>query len=281
MSPWAPLLALPAVLAFVVLFAAPVGVLVSESLHRFSLTGAVSGLTPVNYLKLLTDPYYLDLLAETLKLSTLASVSCLVLAMPVAWTLRLAPSRAQGLILLGLLAPLLVSVVVRSFGWVVLLGEFGLLNAALQALGADGPESQRTHLYTEAAVLAGLVHVFLPFMVLAIYGALQKLDLQLLRAARSLGANRTRAFLAVLPLSVPGMVAGVATVFALTAGSYVTVAVLGGNGVRVLAVVAYEQAISGMNWPLSSAIGLVLLLATTLLLRMFQTVLAWLWPMPT
>jgi len=281
MSPWAPLLALPAVLAFVVLFAAPLGFLVSESLHKFSLTGAVTGLTPVNYLKLLTDSYYLDLLAETLKLSALASALCLVLGTPVAWTLRLATSRMQGLILLGLLAPLLVSVVVRSFGWVILLGEFGLLNAALQAAGVGGPVSHRTHLYTEAAVLAGLVHVFLPFMVLAIYGALQKLDLQLLRAARNLGANRFRAFLAVLPLTVPGMVAGVATVFALTAGSYVTVAVLGGNGVRVLAVVAYEQAISGMNWPLGSAIGLVLLLATTLLLRLFQTVLAWLWPMPT
>lgn len=170
---------------------------------------------------------------------------------------------------------------VRSFGWVVLLGEFGLLNAALQAAGVDSPVTHRSHLYTEAAVLAGLVHVFLPFMVLAIYGPLQKLDLNLLRAARNLGATRYRAFLAVVPLTVPGSVAGVATVFSLTAGSYVTVAVLGGNGVRVLAVVAYEQAISGMNWPLGSAIGLVLLLVTTVLLGLFQTVVARLWPMPT
>lgn len=93
MSPWAPLLALPAVLAFVVLFAVPVGFLVAESLHKFSLLGAVSGVTPVNYIKLLSDPYYLGLLAETLKLSALASFLCLVLGTPVAWTLRLAPSR--------------------------------------------------------------------------------------------------------------------------------------------------------------------------------------------
>ena len=200
---------------------------------------------------------------------------------PLAWALRLAPSRAQGLILIGLLSPLLVSVVVRSFGWVVILGEFGLANSAMQAVGIMGAASHHTHLYTEPAVLAGLVQVFLPFMVLAIYGALQKLDLQLIRAARNLGANRARAFLAVLPLSIPGMVAGTATVFALTAGSYVTVAVLGGNGVRVLAVVAYEQAISGMNWPLGAAIGMVLLLATTITLRLFQALIARLWPLPT
>ncbi len=275
-----PLLLLPALAAFIVLFLAPLGFLLSESLHRFSLTGAVSGLTWVNYAKLLGDAYYLRLLGETMKLSALASLLCLILGTPVAWTLRLAPARAQGLILLGLLAPLLVSVVVRSFGWVVILGEFGLANAAMQAVGIDGPASHRSHLSTEPAVLAGLVHVFLPFMVLAITASLQKLDLQLLRAARNLGASRARAFLAVLPLSLPGMVAGAATVFALTAGSYVTVAVLGGNGVRVLAVVGYEQAISGMNWPLGSAIGLVLLLATTLSLRLFQVLIARLWPIP-
>ncbi|GAC1347665.1 MAG: ABC transporter permease [Acetobacteraceae bacterium] len=275
---FAPLLAGPAVIAFVALLAAPLGFLVVESLHRFSLTGTSSGFTGVNYVKLLGDSYYLRLAGETFKLACLASALCLVLATPLAWGLRLASSRVQGLLLLCLLAPLLISVVVRSFGWVVILSEFGLLNAGLRAIGIDGPASHRSHLYQEAAVLAGLVHVFLPFMALALYGSLQKIDLQLLRAARNLGANRAQAFLAVLPLSVPGMVAGVATVFALTAGSYVTVAVLGGNGVRVLAVVAYEQAISGMNWPLGSAIGLLLLVATTVALRVFQTLLARVWP---
>ena len=272
------ILLLPALLAFLVLFACPLAFLVWESVHRFSLTGAEGGLTFANYLRLLGDPYYLRMLGETFRLAALASALCLVLGYPVAWCLRLAPRRVQGLLLLGLLAPLLVSVVVRSFGWVVILGEFGLLNAALQAVGATGAASHRTHLFTEAAVLAGLVHVFLPFMVLALHGSLQRIDLQLLRAAQGLGAGRLRAFLAVLPLSVPGIVAGVTTVFALTTGSYVTVAVLGGTGVRVLAVLAYEQAISGMNWPMGAAIGVLLLAATAVLLRLFQAAVARLVP---
>ncbi len=265
---WAPaLLLMPAVVVSLVLFVAPLGFLVIESAHRFSLTGAAMGLTWANYARLLSDGYYLGLLGETFKLAALASGICLVVGMPVAWCLRLAHPRLRGLLLLGVLAPLLVSVVVRSFGWIVVLGEFGLLNAVLNGLGFG---QGRTHLFTQAAVLAGLVHVFLPFMVLALLGSLQKIDLRLMQAARGLGAGRARAFLAVAPLMLPGVVAGVTTVFALTTGSYVTVAVLGGSGVRVLAVVAYEQAVSGMNWPFGAAIGVLLLVATTLLLRLFE-----------
>ena len=278
MRPLAPLLVVPAAVSFLVLLAAPLGFLLLESVHRFSLTSAPAGVTAANYVKLLLDPYYLRLLGETLSLAASTAGLCLALGLPVAWGLRLAPRRLQAALLLGLLAPLLVSVVVRSFGWVVVLGEFGLINAVLQWLGVEGAASHRTHLYTRAAVLAGLVQIFLPFMVLALHASLQTIDLQLIRAARNLGANRWRAFLAVLPLSVPGMAAGVTTVFALTAGSYVTVAVLGGHRVRVLAVVAYEQAISGMNWPLGAAIGLLLLLCTTALLLVFRAVAARVWP---
>ena len=274
------LLVLPVLIVFLVLFACPLAFLLWESVHPFSLTGASGSLICANYRRLLGDPYYVRMLAETFKLAAMTSALCLVIGYPVAWCLRLAPRRVQGLLLLGLLAPLLVSVVVRSFGWVVILGEFGLLNAVLRAVGVTDAAGQRTHLFTEAAVLAGLVHVFLPFVVLALYGSLQKVDLRLPRAARNLGANRMRAFLAVLPFGLPGVVAGVTTVFALTTGSYVTVAVLGGTVVRVLAVVAYEQAISGMNWPLGSAIGMVLLVATAALLRLFQALVARLYPVP-
>lgn len=271
------LLLLPAVLALTVLFACPLLFLAWESLHRFSLTGTPPGLTLANYLRLLGDPFYLGMLGETFRLATMTALICLVLGYPVAWCLRLAPRRVQGWLLLGLLAPLLVSVVVRSFGWVVVLGEFGLLNAGLRALGLP---AGRTHLFNEGAVLAGLVHVFFPFMVLALFGSLQRLDLQLLRAARGLGANPLRAFLALVPLTLPGAVAGVSTVFALATGSYVTVAVLGGTGVRVLAVVAYEQAVSGMNWPLGAAVGVVLLVATTLALRLFTAAVGRMYRVP-
>jgi putative spermidine/putrescine transport system permease protein len=271
----AALLLAPAIGVATVLFVAPVAFLVSESAHRFSLTGAVGALTAANYVKLLTDSYYLALLAETCKLAALTALICLVLGMPVAWCIRLARPRVRGVLLLALLAPLLVSVVVRSFGWIVILGEFGLLNAGLGFLGVpSGSPLLHTHLFTEAAVLAGLVHVFFPFMVLALLGSIQKIDLRLLQAARSLGAGRARAFRAIAPLTLPGVVAGVTTVFALATGSYVTVAVLGGTGVRVLAVVAYEQAVSGMNWPFGAAIGVLLLATTTIALRLFEAAVA-------
>ena len=274
------LLILPALAAFLVLLAGPLAFLIWESAHRFSLTGTSSTLTATNYLRLLGDAYYLRIVGETFRLAALTSLLSLVLAYPVAWCLRLAPRRIQGLLLLGLLAPLLVSVVVRTFGWVAILGEFGLLNAALLAVGANGAFAHRTHLFSEGAVLVGLVHVFFPFMVLALFGSLQKLDLQLMRAARGLGANPFRAMLAVLPLGIPGIVAGVSTVFALTTGAYVTVAILGGTGVRVLSVVAYQQAVNGMNWPLGAAIGVVLMLATALLLRIFVAVVNAVSPVP-
>jgi len=271
------LLLLPTMMAFTVLFACPLILLVWESVHRFSPTGAGGGFTAANYARLLTDPYSLRVLGETFKLATAVSVTCLVLGTPFAWCLRLAPRRVQGLLLLGLLAPLLISVVVRSFGWVVILGEFGLLNAMLRSLGAPG--SGRTHFSPRRRCWRGWCTCSFRSWCWRCSGRCRSLTCNCC-GRRNLGAKRFQAFLAVLPLSAPGMVAGVTTVFALTTGAYVTVAVLGGTGVRVLAVVADEQAISGMNWPFGAAIGVLLLVTTAGLLRAFQAVVARLSPVP-
>ena len=193
---------------------------------------------------------------------------CAIIGYPLA-LLRRAPSRWRAVI--AVIAPLLVSVVVRTFGWVVILGETGLINHLLQALGLGGDFARRTHLFNETAVAIGLVHVFLPFMVLALYSALQKQDDALVRAACNLGASPLRAFaLVTLPLSLPGVVAGTTTVFALAAGAYVTVAVLGGSKVMVMAVLAYQQSIGLTNWQLGAAIGIVLLVGTTAILQAYQ-----------
>lgn len=263
------LLLMPASVIFAVLFIFPIVNLFSQSLHvRLSMfSGELSGLSLGNYSNLLGDPFYLSVILETLELALLTSAICLVLAYPVALFLRLVPDRYKGLVLVGVLSPLLVSVVVRTFGWVVILGEFGLVNAFLKAIAGDWAFARSTHLYNEGAVVIGLVHVFFPFMVLAIYNALQKLEWNTVRAARNLGASPARALWhVILPLSIPGIVSGVATIFALAAGSYVTVAILGGARVPVLAVLAYQQAIGLMNWQFGAAIGALLLLITTSLL---------------
>jgi putative spermidine/putrescine transport system permease protein len=265
------LLLVPAVVIFLALFVFPIIYLGAQSFRvRVSMfSGELSGLTLRNYTILLTDPFYLGMIFTTFKLATLCAAICLVFAYPVALFLRLVPNRYKGLVLVGVLSPLLISVVVRTFGWVVILGEFGLINALLRSLGMDWGFSTQTHLYNEGAVLIGLVHVFFPFMVLAVYNSLQKLDWNVVRAARSLGASPARAlFHVILPLSVPGIISGVATVLALAAGAYVTVAVLGGARVPVLAVLAYQQSIGLMNWQFGAAIGVLLLMVTTGLLAL-------------
>jgi putative spermidine/putrescine transport system permease protein len=274
---WA--LLMPALLTSAVLFVAPLIYLVIDSFRAFSLTSGVGGFTLDNYQRLLTDAYYLGVLANTFRLAALTTLLCLLLGYPLALLLRAAPVRLRGLLVIAVIAPLLVSVVVRTFGWVVILGEFGLLNRTLQALGMTGGFATATHLFNEAAVLIGLVHVFLPFMVLALYSALQKQQAQLLRAACSLGASPVRAFLLVtLPLSLPGVIAGTTTVFALAAGAYVTVAVLGGSNVMVMAMLAYQQSIGLTNWQLGGAIGVVLLVGTTGLLQAYQHAMRRLFP---
>lgn len=268
----APLL-LPALVAYVTLFVVPIVYLAMQSfrMRQSALSSELTGLTFGNYVRLLTDPFYLGMLFGTFRLAFITSAICLVLAYPMAYFLRLCPDRYKGLILLGVLAPLLVSVVVRTFGWVVVLGEYGLVNSLLQGVGYPGDFAKRTHLYNEAAVVIGLVHVFFPFMVMALYNALQKLDMSLIRAARNLGATPLRAFREVtFPLTLPGVASGCTTVFALTTGAYVTVAVLGGPRVLVLAILAYQESVGLMNWQFGAAVGATLLVTTTAILALFQ-----------
>lgn len=269
LAPW--VLLLPALMASVVFFLLPLGYLVVNSFLKFSLTAGVGGFTLENYQRLLTDPYYLRVLGTTFRLAATAAALCLVLGYPLALLLRAAPARLKGLLVIAIIAPMLVSVIVRTFGWVVILGEFGLLNRALQLLGIGGSFASGTHLFNEGAVIAGLVHVFLPFMVLALHGALQKQQPRVVDAARNLGASSWRAFVWVtLPLSLPGIVAGTTTVFAMATGAYITVAVLGGSRVMVMAILAYQQSLGLTNWQLGAAIGIVLLVGTVVILQVFQ-----------
>jgi putative spermidine/putrescine transport system permease protein len=171
--------------------------------------------------------------------------------------------------LFGRVAPALVNLTVRGMGWMVVLGEFGLVNLVLRTLRVEADLSRRSHLLNELSELSSMVQVFFPFMVLALYGAVAKIDLSLIRAARNLGATRTRAFFeVVVPLSLPGAAVGVVMVFALATGAYVTVATLGGVKVRAMAETAYQQSATLVNWQLGAAVLAVVLIAAALLLRL-------------
>jgi putative spermidine/putrescine transport system permease protein len=160
--------------------------------------------------------------------------------------------------MLGILAPLLVSVVVRSFGWLVILGPNGLINSTLTGLGVvDEPLRL---LYTETAIVLGLTHVFLSFMVLSIAAALDRIDPALIRAAQNLGASPRQAFRRiVLPLSLPGVAAGCLIVFTLSTSAFITPALLGGPRVKVMSFLAYQQSLLLTDWPYGSAIAFILL----------------------
>lgn len=257
---WAPWLLLAAPLTvFVALFLVPLAYVFALSFFGFDrVTGTLGGFTLENYAKFLRDPFYLGILWRTFKLGLLATLATLVLGYPVALFLSHASGRVRAYLMLGILAPLLISVVVRSFGWLVILGPNGLVSSALTRLGlVDGPVRL---LYTETAIVIGLTHVFLSFMVLSVAAALDRIDPALLRAAQNLGASPRQAFLrVVLPLSLPGVAAGCLIVFTLSTSAFITPALLGGPRVKVMSFLAYQQTLLLTDWPYGSAIAFILL----------------------
>lgn len=254
-TPW--LLVAPAVVFYVVLFVVPFGNLILSSFYDYSrLTGVIKVLTVKNYVRFWTDAFYLDILVRTFRVSFIATFVTLLVGFPVAMYMTTASARMRALVTLLILSPLLVSVVVRSFGWLIILGPDGLVQSLLGPLGVK----DATVMFTETAVVIGLVNVFLPYMVLSIVASLQAIDPAVPRAAQSLGATRVQVFRRItLPLSMPGVVAGSLIVFCLGSSAFVTPALLGGAEIKVLATLVYQQMMILQNWPFAAAISLALL----------------------
>jgi putative spermidine/putrescine transport system permease protein len=261
----------PVLALFVAFFAVPMLVLLAGSLERIDTATfqVIERLTLHNYRRFLLDPYYLGVLGATLRISVLTTLVALVAGYPVAAYLSRAGARERAVLMLLVVSPLLVSLVIRSYGWVIVLGPRGLVNDVLLGLGLIGAPLRL--LYTETAVVAGLAHVFFPFMVLAVFSSLQTIDPAVLRAAQNLGASPLRAFLAVtLPLSVPGIVAGSLIVFALAVSSFVTPTLLGGPWVKVVAYLAWEQNLVVLDWGFAAAISVILLAMTALIMYAYN-----------
>jgi putative spermidine/putrescine transport system permease protein len=214
-----------------------------------------------NYAGALADPFQWRVLARTLKLGLWTTLITLVLGYPLAWNLAQARGRAKGALLVLLLSPLLVGVVIRCFGWMVLLADNGLINSLLRATRV-APDGLKL-MYNEFGVLVGTVHIYLPFMVLSISGALQHIAPDLELAARSLGASSTRAFWRIVfPLSLPGVFAGCLLVFVLAVSSYVIPVLLGGFKVLTTPLLVVQTAIDVNNWPGAAAQAVVLFAAS-------------------
>jgi len=252
-----PLLA-PAVALLVIAFVLPVGMMVPGSVHRYvPLVGVTSEVTLAYYVRLVTDEYYREIVGRTLALGAVVTLATLVIGYPVAFFLARTRSRWRNWLTILVVFPLLLNLVVRTFGWIALLAQNGLVNQALQALGLV--HSPLKLLFNFAGLLIGLTHIFLPFMVLVLIGAIQNIPREVEDAARVLGASWGSAFLRVtLPLSAPGIVSGSILVFVLTISALVTPRLLGGPTYQVMSTLIYDEFLQRLNWPAGSAEALAL-----------------------
>ena len=259
------LLALPAIVIFGLLFIAPLFTLVANSFRT-----QAGAFTLGNYERFLGDPFYRDVLWNTLRVAALTTIGCLLVGYPFALYMRGRSPRVRNWLSLLLLSPLLISMVIRAYGWLVVLGPNGPVAAVIQWLGLTPPQL----LYNDTAVLIGMVHVMLAYMVLPLMGSLDRIDPTLVPAAKGLGAPGWTCFWRItLPLSAPGMLAGAMIVFSLTASSFVTPAILGGPKVKLMPYFVYTQATTTLDWPYAAAIGFVLVVVTTGLLLGYSRLL--------
>lgn len=215
------------------------------------------------YNKFLTDSYYAGVLWETVKVSLITTFACLVVGYPVAYFMVRHAGRWNAVIVFCVVAPLLTSIIMRTFGWRVLLARKGLLNAVLVDWGlVTRPENLADD---RIAVYLGLVHVLVPFMVLSITAVLQGVDVKLEESARVLGAGRLRTFLHVtLPLSIEGIATGCILVFVITNGSFLTMLLLGGSKITTLSLLIYQQFTTTEDVGFAAAMGNILMLVAVL-----------------
>jgi putative spermidine/putrescine transport system permease protein len=240
----------------------------------FNTWSAARGMAPAwtlaNYVAFASDPFHYKAFLTTLRIGLIVTVTALLLGYPVAYLL--AVSRRKHLLLFLIVLPLMMDVLVRAYGWIVLLSRSGLVNRVFVATGMFARPMQ--FLGTETAVVLELLHEVLPFMILPIAGVLQRIDPALREAAVGLGAAPFTAFLRVtLPLSLPGLLAGTLLTFSLAMSAFVAPLVLGGGRVPMMSILIQQQMTMLLNWPAGAAQAVVLVALVSLLLLGYARVL--------
>ena len=258
-----PILAFPVTLWLLLTFAAPFAVLTLLSLHEYPdpFGPIIQSPSVAQFAAIFGDEFLVRIIIETILLGAGVTALTVLLGYPLAlWLVRL-PVKWRPLAFAVILIPLLTNVVVRSLGIVLLLAPDGLIN---QVLGIFGIPPFRQMLYTHGAVALALAQVFMPFMVLALYDVLQGTSPRVHEAAESLGASRTaRVFLVDLPLSLPGLRAGIIIVFLMASTAYVSATLLGGKKVWTTGMLVWQEALQNLNAPMAAALALVMTLAST------------------
>lgn len=254
------LIATPGVILLLVGFLIPVaGILI------LGIRGAEGALTFVHLNRFLSDPFYLSIGWRTVKLSLIITALCIVAGFPLAYIMARGSQRLRLWLIICITLPLMTSVVVRTFGWMVLLGRGGLIPDTLYMLGLV--RRNFTLMQTETAIILGMTQVLFPFMVLSILGVIVRIDIRLEEASRVMGCSFLQSLrLVVLPLAVPGVIAGSLLVFTLSASYFITPSLLGGARLPVLAGSIYETATRTLDWQFAAAQSIILVIGVLLLL---------------
>ena len=264
---WIPIILLvPVFLLLLTCFMYPLGILARYSFYIAKPGGQmIPGWVFDNYARFLFDTFHLGVLWNTISLGLWVTTVCLVLGFPLAYSLaRTRSGKLRSLGITILLIPLMTSVVVRSYGWMILLATSGPINTLLMALGVIDRPLQL--LFKPQGVVIALAEVLLPFMVLSVMPVIQGIDRHLEEASKSLGAGPVATFARVIvPLSLPGIAAGSILVFVLTISAFATPRLVGGATTKVLSIFIYDQAMSVFNWPFGGAVSILLLLIVLLL----------------
>lgn len=245
------LLALPCAATLLIAFIIPMVYTFIKALMTDNLT---------YYTKFFTDPFYMEIFGRTIVLSVKTTLVTLLLGYPTAYFIARTKSKIKGVLIVTTIFPFLVSAVIRAYGWMVILGNSGLLNQFFMNLGII--EEPLDLMYTETSVMIGMIQLLLPYMILAITSVIQSIDKNVENAARSLGANPVQTFFKVtLPLSAPGVISGCILVFTMGMTSYITPQLLGGAQYLTMTTLIYNQIKTTYNLEFANAICYILVFA--------------------
>jgi putative spermidine/putrescine transport system permease protein len=259
-------LALPLAGFFLVFFITPLLLLIFVSLHtdpemkRFGFD---------QFHKFLSDPYSLKVLGQTLVIGAETTALCLLLGFPLAWLYVRSPGWLRGVLILIILLPLLTSVVVRTFAWIVILGRLGIVNSALMTLGLI--DTPLRLLYSEGGLVVALAQVHMPLMVLPLITALSRVDPNLADASAALGAGAWRTFLRItVPLTLAGIIAGCLLTYCMSLTAFITQTLVGGGQMLLMPGYIYQQVAAAQDWPFAAAISVIFLVAVLAAVTVFN-----------
>ncbi len=263
--------ALPGTLWLLVFFIAPLAIIWALSFgEQVDLVNVEVTGTLQQYARALTDPVYIQIIWKSIWISALATFLCLVIAYPIAFLISFASTRWKTVLLVAVILPFWINLLIRTYALIAVFRTRGFANFGLEWLYTTaqldhvfGPFEPLPLLYNNFAVIAGLIYVFMPFMVLPLYASVERLDKSFLEASLDLGASQVRTFFSVtVPLTMPGIVSGIILVFIPCLGSFLTPDLLGGTNAQMIGNVIERQFKAANNWPFGAALSFLLMYAT-------------------